>query len=287
MTGFGRATFILNGSPYAIEIRTLNSKQLDLNVRIPSFLKEKEMTIRTTVGNKLKRGKIDLSLHSEKKEESTSYVINKDIVASYRKQLKAINNGLALDDRDYLESILKLPNVLQAEENALDESTWTEVEKCLNTAISNLNDFRIQEGNALEKDLVEGVSIIEKLAIEVEAAAPIRIEKVKKRIDENLNKIKDRVELNRDRFEQEIIFYIEKMDINEELVRLRNHCKYFKEIVDEQVNLKGKKIGFISQEMGREINTIGSKANDATIQKLVVQMKDELEKIKEQSFNIL
>lgn len=287
MTGFGRATFMLNGSPYAIEIRTLNSKQLDLNVRIPSFLKEKEMTMRTLVGKDLKRGKIDVSLHSEKREESTSFVINKEIVASYRKQLKEINNGLALDDRDYLESILKLPNVLQAEENALDESMWTEIEKCLLQAISNLNDFRIQEGNALEKDLVEGVSIIEKLAIEVEAAAPLRIEKVKQRIDENLNKINDRVALNRDRFEQEIIFYIEKMDINEELVRLRNHCIYFKEIVAEEIHLKGKKIGFISQEIGREINTIGSKANDATIQKLVVQMKDELEKIKEQSFNIL
>lgn len=287
MTGFGRATFMLNGSPYAIEIRTLNSKQLDLNLRIPSFLKEKEMVMRTMLGKELKRGKIDVSLHSEKREESTSYVINKDIVASYRKQLKALNNGLALDDRDYLESILKLPNVLQVEENALDKTMWTEIEKCLHQAISNLNDFRIQEGNALEKDLEEGVSIIEKLAIEVESAAPKRIEKVKQRIDENLNKIKDRVELNRDRFEQEIIFYIEKMDINEELVRLRNHCIYFKEIVAEQINLKGKKIGFISQEMGREINTIGSKANDATIQKLVVQMKDELEKIKEQSFNIL
>lgn len=287
MTGFGRATFMLNGSPYAIEIRTLNSKQLDLNVRIPSFLKEKEMTIRTLVGKELKRGKIDVSLHSEKKEESTSFVINKDVVASYRKQLKAMNIGLALDDKDYLDSILKLPNVLQAEENTLEESTWTEIEKCLHNAISNLNDFRIQEGNALEKDLVEGVSIIEKLALEVEAFAPARIEKVKSRIDENLNKIKDRIELNRDRFEQEIIFYVEKMDINEELVRLRNHCTYFNEVVSEEINLKGKKIGFIAQEMGREINTIGSKANDATIQKLVVQMKDELEKIKEQSFNIL
>lgn len=287
MTGFGRATFILNGAPYAIEIRTLNSKQLDLNVRIPSFLREKEMEIRSLVGNALNRGKIDVSLNSERKEESTSFVINKKVVQDYRKQIKEINQGLALDDKDYLENILKLPNVLQAEENELDESAWEEIQDCLKSAIDNLNEFRIQEGSALEKDLLKGVAIIEKLALEVEENAPLRIEKVKQRIDENLNKIKERVELNRDRFEQEIIFYIEKMDINEEIVRLRNHCKYFTEIVNEDISLKGKKIGFIAQEIGREINTIGSKANDATIQKLVVQMKDELEKIKEQSFNIL
>lgn len=287
MTGFGRATFMLNGAPYAIEIRTLNSKQLDLNVRTPSFLREKEMEIRTIVGNELQRGKIDVSINSERKDESTSFVINKKIVQEYRKQIFDLNLGLALDDKDYLEQILKLPNVLQAEENELDDSAWDEIQKCLAEAMKNLNSFRSQEGSALEKDLLEGVAIIEKLAIEVEENAPLRIEKVKQRIDENLNKIKERVEINRDRFEQEIIFYIEKMDINEEIVRLSNHCKYFNEVVNENILLKGKKIGFIAQEIGREINTIGSKANDATIQKLVVQMKDELEKIKEQSFNIL
>lgn len=287
MTGFGRATFMLNGAPYAIEIRTLNSKQLDLNVRVPSFLREKEMAIRTIVGNELNRGKIDVSINSEKKEETNSFVINKKVVEEYRKQIAELNLNLALDDKDYLASILKLPNVLQVEENSIDESSWSEIQDCLKSAMENLNEFRIQEGSALEIDLLHGIKTIEQLAKEVEVNAPLRIEKVKQRIDENLNKIKDRVELNRDRYEQEIIFYIEKMDINEEIVRLENHCTYFSEIVNENISLKGKKIGFIAQEIGREINTIGSKANDATIQKLVVQMKDELEKIKEQSFNIL
>lgn len=287
MTGFGRSSFLIKGNAYAVEIRTLNSKQLDMNVRIPSFLREKEMGIRSLVGAALKRGKIDISISSEKKDEATSFAINAKVVSDYRKQIEALNLNYSLEGKDYLDSVLKLPNVLQAEEIELDESSWKEIKSGIEKAISSLNDFRIQEGNALEKDLNAGVIAIQNLAIKVEESAPQRIEKVKNRIDENLNKIKDRIELNRDRFEQEIIFYVEKMDINEELVRLKNHCLYFQEIVAEKINLKGKKIGFIAQEIGREINTIGSKANDATIQKLVVQMKDELEKIKEQSFNIL
>lgn len=287
MTGFGRAQFTLNQNNFNIEIRTLNSKQLDLNVRLPHFLREKEMEIRAFVGNKLQRGKIDLSIHSEKKEESSSYIINKNVVNAYAQQLKEMSTQLGYADINYLETILKLPNVLQVEESELDETIWQVIENGLDEAIVHLNAFKLQEGLALEKDIIAGVKLIENWVNEIELKAPLRVEKISNRIDENLNKIKDRIELNRDRFEQEIIFYLEKMDINEEIVRLRNHCNYFIEILNENTQLKGKKLGFIAQEMGREINTIGSKANDADIQKYVVQMKDELEKIKEQTFNIL
>ena len=287
MTGFGKASFMINGSAYAVEIRSLNSKQLDLNIRIPAFLKEKEMLIRKLAGNGIKRGKVDLTIYSEKKEESNSYSINKKAVLEYRKQIEDLNQSFSLDGKDYLDSILKLPNVLTVEENEIDDKSWNDIEKGILTAVEQLNNFRIQEGNSLESDFVKCINNIEKLSFEVAENAPKRIEKVRNRINENLQKIKDKVELNQDRYEQEIIFYLEKIDINEEIVRLKNHIKYFKEIIAEKVIIKGKKIGFIAQEVGREINTIGSKANDATIQQLVVQMKDELEKIKEQSFNTL
>lgn len=287
MTGFGKASFMINGTAYAVEIRSLNSKQLDLNIRIPAFLKEKEMLIRKIAGDGIKRGKVDITVYSEKKEDAGSYIINKEVVQQYRKQIEELNQNFALDNKDYLDSILKLPNVLKVEENTIDDNSWTDIEQGIKTAIEQLNNFRIQEGNSLERDFVKCIETIETLSFEVAENAPKRIEKVRNRINENLQKIKDKVELNQDRFEQELIFYVEKIDINEEIVRLKNHIKYFKEIIAEEIVVKGKKIGFIAQEVGREINTIGSKANDATIQKLVVQMKDELEKIKEQSFNTL
>ena len=287
MTGFGRASFMINGSAFAVEIRSLNSKQLDLNVKIPSLLKLKEMDIRSIVGKALLRGKIEVYISSEKKEKASSYLINHQVVNEYRRQIKEINKSFALEEKDYLEAILKLPNVMQVEENTIDEDSWKAIHDGILNAIEHLKEFRTQEGNALEIDLNKRVANIKKLSNAVEELAPERIESVKNRIDENLKKIKDKVELNQDRFEQEIVFYIEKMDINEELVRLKNHCIYFNEIVDEKIQLKGKKIGFIAQEIGREINTMGSKANNAELQKIVVQMKDELEKIKEQSFNIL
>lgn len=287
MTGFGKASFMINGTAYAVEIRSLNSKQLDLNIRIPAFLKEKEMLIRKIAGNGIKRGKVDITIYSEKKDEANSYSINKKVVLEYLKEMEELNKILPNQKEIEIDTLLKLPNSLQVAENEIDKEAWTAIEKGVNEAIEKLNDFRIQEGNSLEKDFLKSIIAIEKLALDVEKNAPLRIEKVRNRINENLQKIKDKVELNQDRYEQEIIFYLEKIDINEEIVRLKNHTKYFQEIVAEEVIIKGKKIGFIAQEVGREINTVGSKANDATIQKLVVQMKDELEKIKEQSFNTL
>ncbi len=287
MTGFGKASFMVDGTAYAVEIRSLNSKQLDLNVRIPAFLKEKEMDIRKTVGKGIKRGKVDINIFAEKKEESNSYTINQSVIKEYLKEIKSLPNDISIAKEIDLDTLLKLPNALQVVDNNIDDNSWRTIHKGISEAITKLNDFRIQEGASLEKDFIKCIDLIEETRIEVEKQAPIRIEKVRNRISENLNKIKDKVELNQDRYEQEIIFYLEKIDINEEIVRLKNHTKYFKEILAEDTIIKGKKIGFIAQEVGREINTIGSKANDAIIQKLVVQMKDELEKIKEQSFNTL
>ena len=287
MTGFGKATFMIEGVAYAVEIRTLNSKQLDLNIKIPAFLKEKEMKIRKIAGNGIKRGKVDFNIFTENKSEASSYTLNEKVISEYYKEIDKINSNLCIDKEVDIDTLLKLPNALQVENNIIDEDSWQEIENGIETAIKQLNNFRIQEGNSLEKDFFKSINAIEVLSVEVEKQAPLRIEKVRNRINENLQKIKDKVELNQDRYEQEIIFYLEKIDINEEIVRLKNHIKYFREIVEEKVIVKGKKIGFIAQEVGREINTIGSKANDATIQKLVVQMKDELEKIKEQSFNTL
>lgn len=287
MTGFGKTTFLIDGKAYAVEIRALNSKQLDLNVRIPSFLREKEMEIRSLLGKSLKRGKIEINISTEKKDDGNAHIINQSVAQNYRKQIGELNKGFALDQKDYLDSILKLPNVLQAEETELNENIWEIIVQGIEIAVKNLNNFRIQEGEALQKDLLLRVHNIKNISAEVEKIAPERIEKIRSRINESLNKIKDKVELNQDRFEQEILFYLEKLDLNEELVRLSNHCAYFEEMVAEKVTLKGKKLGFIAQEIGREINTVGSKANHSAIQKWVVQMKDELEKIKEQSFNVL
>lgn len=287
MTGFGKATFMIEGIAYAVEIRTLNSKQLDINVRIPAFLKENEMKIRKIVGSGLKRGKVDFNIFSENKNESSSYSINEKVVSEYLKEIKELKSKLSIDKEIEIDTLLQLPNALQIEDDKIGKDTWQEIENGIEKAIEQLNNFRIQEGNSLEKDFIKSINAIEILSKDVEKQAPLRIEKVRNRIHDNLQKIKDKVELNQDRFEQEIIFYLEKIDINEEIVRLKNHIKYFNEILEEMGIIKGKKIGFIAQEVGREINTIGSKANDATIQRLVVQMKDELEKIKEQSFNTL
>lgn len=287
MTGFGKASFMIKDIVYAVEIRSLNSKQLDLNIKIPSFLKEKEMQIRKIAGNKIKRGKIEINVFSENKTDASSYKLNEKVISEYLKDIGYIKNKFSISKKINFDTLLQLPNAMQVEDNKIDENIWKDIEQGIKKAIDELNGFRTQEGNSLEKDFFKSINSIDKLSKDVEKQAPLRIEKVRNRINENLQKIKDKVELNQDRYEQEIIFYLEKIDINEEIVRLKNHIKYFKEILEEKAIMKGKKIGFIAQEVGREINTIGSKANDATIQKLVVQMKDELEKIKEQSFNTL
>lgn len=287
MTGFGRATTTINEVSFSIEIKSLNSKQLDLNVRMPSYLKEKEIALRKILSEALERGKVEVFITSEKGDDVNSYIINKELVANYMQQINALKEDLKVDAPDVLNAILKLPNVLLSAETKVEETDFENLINATNEAIEKLNEFRAQEGKALYEDFLNRVSVIFELSKTIEKTAPLRIEKIRERILQNLESIAGNVQTDNDRFEQEMIYYLEKLDITEEIVRLSNHCKYFEETLKNEDVSKGKKLSFIVQEMGREINTIGSKANDVDIQKNVVIMKDELEKIKEQLSNVL
>ena len=283
MTGFGKADTRVKNKHISVEIRSLNSKGLDVNTRMPGLYREKELFIRNLLVEKLERGKIDLSINVESSEGIKGTQINKSVVKNYYSQLKSIAKELKEDQDDFLEIIMRLPEVLKTEREEFNEAEWKQVLKLIEAAIKNMDSFRVREGRVLENDLRKRIDLILKALIIVEEAdriTPIR-EKIKKNIEELV--AKDKVDTNR--FEQELIYYIEKLDITEEKVRLKTHCDFFLKTLDEKSS--GKKLGFISQEIGREINTIGSKANDAGIQKIVVQMKDELEKIKEQLNNVL
>jgi uncharacterized protein (TIGR00255 family) len=287
MTGFGRANAQINQTNYTVEIKSLNSKQLDLNLKLPLNFKEKEIEIRKHISDLLVRGKVDVYISTEKGEDSTGYVINQSVIENYFNQMKKIQSSLMIEAPDMLNALLRLPNVLQAQENNFDENEFAALWESLQEAIVQLNEFRIQEGKALEMDFEKRISTILHLNKEIQELAPKRAEKVREKISESLKNLSEKIEVNNDRFEQEMIFYLEKFDITEEVVRLENHCDYFTETMADTEVSKGKKLNFISQELGREINTIGSKANDVDIQKKVVQMKDELEKIKEQLNNVL
>lgn len=283
MTGFGKADTRVKNKHISVEIRSLNSKGLDVNTRMPGLYREKELFIRNLLVEKLERGKIDLSINVESSEGIKGTQINKSVVKNYYLQLKSIAKELKEEPDDFLEIIMKLPEVLKTEREEFNEAEWKQVLKLIEAAIKNMDSFRAREGKVLENDLRMRIGLILKALLIVEEAdriTPIR-EKIKKNIEELV--AKDKVDTNR--FEQELIYYIEKLDITEEKIRLKTHCDFFLKTIDEKST--GKKLGFISQEIGREINTIGSKANDAGIQKIVVQMKDELEKIKEQLNNVL
>ncbi len=285
MTGFGKATCELSNKKITVEVKSLNSKQLDLSTRVPNLYKEKDLVIRRIVADKLQRGKIELSVYIETLGETAKSIINASIFASYVEQLKSVaeNTGVALPE-DYFLHILRLPDVMKTEVAELHENEWESVEKTVVDAINALDDFRKQEGVALYKDICGSINKIENLLTQVAPYESVRIEKVRQRIKENLESLS--ANPNMERLEQEMIFYIEKMDVNEEKMRLAHHCKYFVETADSD-EAAGKKLGFISQEIGREINTLGSKANHEEIQKIVVKMKDELEKVKEQVLNVL
>jgi uncharacterized protein (TIGR00255 family) len=287
MTGFGRASAQINQTTYTVEIKSLNSKQLDLSLRMPANFKEKEIDLRREIADSLIRGKVDVYIASEKGEEAQSYVINRAVFDNYFNQIKSVCSDLDVNAPDVLNAILRLPNVLQTQELTFDEQEYSAFSAIITEAIQQLNFFRKQEGDALMADLQLRIQNIETLNKEVQQLAPARAERVRERILESLKNLGDKVEINNDRFEQEMIFYIEKYDITEEVVRLENHCSYFSETMHSDELSKGKKLGFIAQELGREINTIGSKANDVDVQKKVVQMKDELEKVKEQLNNVL
>lgn len=287
MTGYGKAEFESGNKKITLEVKSLNSKQLDINSRIPMLYREKDIVIRKEISEKLIRGKIDLSMYIENLGTESNSVINEDIVISYYKQLKNIQNKLDLPVSErIISSIMRLPDSVKTVYEELDEKEWEIIFSKIQQVIEAVNEFRIQEGSALEKDIRSNINAIQQLLNQIEPFESKRIENIKTRIEDNLKEISTNNNIDKNRFEQEMIYYLEKLDINEEKVRLSNHCQYFLETLDNK-NDVGKKLGFIAQEIGREINTIGSKANESNIQRIVVQMKDSLERIKEQSLNVL
>lgn len=281
MTGFGKSLLQLPSKKITVEIKSLNSKNLDLNARIPGQYREKELPLRNLIGNSLTRGKVDFSLYVEVTGEETTASINPAVVKKYMNQLREICNG---DETELLKMAVRMPDALKTERDEIDETEFESIEEAVKEALIEINNFRSDEGNALEKDLKLRIEIIERLLEEIIAMDPERITGVRERLRKGVADLQEKVDENR--FEQELVYYIEKFDITEEKVRLNNHLNYFKEAIDSE-DSNGRKLGFISQEMGREINTIGSKSNYAPMQQLVVQMKDELEKIKEQLLNVL
>ena len=286
MTGFGKVTTELPEKKVTIEIKALNSKQLDLYTRIPSIYREKEMDIRSVLSQKLERGKIELIITVENIGKDIATKINATAVESYKKQIEEIAENLDINKpTEWFPMLLRLPDVIKTEMVEADEQEWEVVNKALEDAINKFCEFRIQEGTMLCRIFEQKISNISELLAQVEPYEKERLEKIKMRITDNLQKIPD-VQVDSNRLEQEMIYYIEKLDINEEKVRLDNHLKYFIETLNSRHG-QGKKLGFITQEMGREINTLGSKSNHAEMQQIVVQMKDELEQIKEQILNVL
>jgi len=287
MTGFGKAVCELEAKKITIEIKSLNSKQLDVYSRIPGFYKEKEIEIRNIISKKIIRGKVDFGMYAEITGIENGSIINTELVKAYFKQLSDISDSLNIDNKNELLSIvMRMPDILRTERSELDEEEWKIVRKSIDSAIDDLIEFRKQEGVALEIDIKERINNILTLLKQIEPFEKQRLSHTKERLRNNLKELASSDEIDENRFEQELIFYLEKLDITEEKVRLTNHCEYFIKTLKSEDSI-GKKLGFISQEMGREINTLGSKANDSDMQKLVILMKDELEKIKEQLLNVL
>ncbi|WP_111308649.1 YicC/YloC family endoribonuclease [Confluentibacter sediminis] len=281
MTGYGKSVLQLPTKKITIELKSLNSKSLDLNTRMPSIYREKELDIRKVLADKLERGKIDFSIFIELTAEDTSTQINTPVVKQYIEQLKKVVDG---DEMELLKMAVRFPDALNTVREEIDEDEWKAIQTEITKAIDLIKDYRLNEGKVLEQDFNNRVTIISDLLEKVIAMDPERIEGVRERLLKGVEELKEKYDENR--FEQELVYYIEKFDITEEKVRLKNHLNYFLESINS-VDSNGKKLGFISQEMGREINTIGSKSNYAPMQQLVVQMKDELEKIKEQLLNVL
>lgn len=288
MTGYGKATREINDKKFTVEIKSLNSKQLDLSVRLPGLYREKEVPLRNYVSSGLQRGKIDLLIYFDAAADDKNHVLNKTLALAYYRDLKELTSGFDADDQqsDILGNILRMPEVMKSEKPEIDEEEWKQVLGLVDEAIATFTEFRVIEGKALEADILEHIQAIKDCMKAIEPHEQERIEYVRNRILNSLSELRSDEKYDQNRFEQELIYYIEKLDINEEKVRLGSHLKLFLETAGESQS-QGKKLGFISQEIGREINTIGSKANNAEIQKIVVRMKDSLEKIKEQVLNVL
>jgi uncharacterized protein (TIGR00255 family) len=287
MTGYGKAVSNFGNKVISIELRSVNSKQLDINTRIPMLYKEKEIEIRNEISRQAERGKVDVYFTVEQTESDKPVVINQSLVKDYFRQIKSIADELNIAvTENMVIAALRLPETLKSESPALSVQEWEVVLRCLKEALSEFDKFRTQEGKALENDICSRITSIENYLIEIREFEGSRIDRIKERVTKNLNEFIPAGSIDANRFEQEIIYFLEKLDITEEKVRLANHCTYFINTM-KQKESQGRKLAFIVQEMGREINTIGSKANDSDIQKHVVLMKDELEKIKEQLLNVL
>ena len=281
MTGFGKHVIQLPSKKITVELKSLNSKSLDLNARMPSAYREKELELRKLIASSLVRGKVDFGLYIESTGDTTSAQVNEGTVRQYMKQLKSIADG---DDFRLLEMALRMPDAMKTDKEDIDETEYSSIKEVLIEALQEINKFRSEEGSVLENDFIERLDTLTSLLEEVKKIDPDRQATVREKLEKALADLT--VEVDANRFEQELIYYLEKYDITEEKVRLKNHLEYFAKTLSSE-DSNGKKLAFICQEIGREINTIGSKANYAPMQQIVVQMKDELEKIKEQMLNVL
>jgi uncharacterized protein (TIGR00255 family) len=287
MTGFGKATCEFGNKKIVVEIKSLNSKQLDVSTRISGLYREKDIEIRNELSQKLERGKIDLALYVDNSGKESVTQINQSVIESYYQQIRTLSHNIGIEvPSNWFEVLLRLPDTMKTEMVELDDNEWIEIRKAIALAIEQLSDFRTQEGKSLEAVFINKIQHISQLLEDIAPFETERIEKIKTRLDENLAALSEKIDYDKNRLEQELIFYIEKLDVNEEKVRLRNHLTYFIETMEKEKS-PGKKLGFIAQEIGREINTLGSKSNNSEMQKIVVIMKDDLEQIKEQVLNVL
>ncbi|MBA0883342.1 YicC/YloC family endoribonuclease [Flavobacterium undicola] len=282
MTGFGKATLQLPTKKITVEVKSLNSKGLDLNVRMPSLYREMELGLRTQIASTLERGKVDFSIYIESTAEQTSTKVNVPIVKAYINQLREVYADA--DETELMKMAVRMPDTMKVEREEIDENEWAQIKNVINDSLNNILSFRKDEGLSLEKEFQLRIGNIRQYMNDALALDPERVQAIKDRLQTAIDELKVNVDENR--FEQELIYYLEKLDITEEKVRLTNHLDYFLETING-TEANGRKLGFITQEMGREINTMGSKSNHAQMQKLVVMMKDELEKIKEQVLNVL
>ena len=286
MTGFGKAACEYNGKTIIVEIKSLNSKQIDITSRIVPLYREREIDMRNEIAQTLERGKVELFVYLDNSGNYVSSQLNGAVIESYYRQLLEISGNLAAKmPENWLGALLRLPEITKTDTQELDDAEWAEVKKALQSALAQVVEFRTQEGKMLENVILKNINRIAELLEEVPQYEAERMERIKGKLLENLKQISEKVEFDKNRFEQELIFYIEKLDINEEKTRLKNHLNYFIETMNEKGS-QGKKLGFIAQEIGREVNTLGSKANHSELQRIVVMMKDELEQIKEQTLNI-
>ncbi len=286
MTGFGKATLEINNKVIITEVRSLNSKQLDLSLKLPSLYRSRELELRSMCAKLIERGKADVLVYFENREVEKGIALNASLAKSYFHELKKLATELNDPGNDLLQHVLKIPEVMKAEVMEADAEEETLLRSCLDSAIQEFIAFRLEEGKVLATEFENRIKNISSLLTQIEKMDSTRIDAHRKRVEKNLEELIDKERIDQNRLEQELIYYIEKIDITEEKLRLKTHCDYFLKTMREEEAV-GRKLGFITQEIGREINTIGSKANDSDMQKLVVQMKDELEKIKEQLLNVL